>query len=337
MVLRDRANTAFDTTAFPQFHRDQEGKGLLQFGRIRFDGSDLRYRLVAELDGPVRVAFLQATATNKVCELGDCSLTGARYVFEVMGLTQPDGVIGGSIWERYPDPRFVRTGLDMSTQSWWATPGWFVTVGVEVVAESWDGARRVSITDAPRPIRQVTGVGEELFLEYGHAGIVRWTSASGVTPFLPRPSDVSGRMNGNFATDGKDMVWLSAEPGVDRPGLGTMELWTAPYTLDRLELDRTARRVVAFPYGIGPFPLSVGCGYVAAINGGGLAGPNMVVVRLRDSAKFEVGTRTGWISQTLGIHCGADGSNPEVIVAADDKRITRLPIAPMEAAGRDGG
>jgi hypothetical protein len=67
----------------------------------------------------------------------------------------------------------------------------------------------------------------------------------------------------------------------------------------------------------------------------------MVVVRLRDNAKFEVGTKSasnpGWIFQTLGIHCGADGSNPEVIVAPTTDGVARFPIAPMEAAGRDGG
>lgn len=268
----------------------------------------------------------------------DTALTASHYSFRVSGLgVHPDGILGGAVGDRYPNPWLGRTGLDNASHSWWATPDWFVTVGPEVVAESWEGATRVAIAEPPRSINRVSGFASHLFFEYGdNRAIAVWSPILGMAAFLPRVSDTPTRVTGNFSSDGTDMVWLSAEPGGKWEDLSTMELWAAPLTGDREILERTARRVGPFPYGLDPLPLALGCGYAAAINRSGMDGPNMVVVRLRDGAAHEVGsssTGDGWnLEQTLGISCNQDGSEPEVIVTLSTGQaegvIARFPVDP---------
>ncbi len=346
MVTQDHSGIPFLTTVYPQFYRARHGKGVLQFGRVRND-PDLRYRLVAELDGPVRVAFLQATKRNSVCELLDTSLTDSHYVFYVTEMKlHPSGIISGRIGAKHPDSRFVRTGMDASEYIWWATPHWLVTIGRDVTAESWDGLTRLRISDLPGSTRQVYGAPSGLLAEHGdHGGIAVWTTSLGAAPFLPRSSDPPQSRVGNFVTDGTEMAWLSRVQGPDgEDDLSTMELWTAPFTTDPKELESTARRVVAFPYGIDVFPLALGCGYVAGVNHNHAqpVGPNVVVVRLRDGAEFAIGGKSiaadGWeINRTLGINCSSEGRDPEVIVTlAVQGAIARFPIAPLETSP-DGG
>jgi len=109
--------------------------------------------------------------------------------------------------------------------------------------------------------------------------------------------------------------------------------------------EATFRTVAPFPYGISAYSLSIGCGYVAAsryVPGFGGRGA-LLVFRLRDGTAFvlppspEAGN---WqISGVLGIHCKADGSEPEVIAKIANAyewgregtlTIARFPIAALE-------
>jgi len=341
-------NGGLATTIFPQFSRDaRTGKAVLQFGRIGFARSDVRYRLVAELDGEVKVAFLQ---TEEQCELVDYGLAAPRYLFYVSSRELPtgDGLLAGVVGERYPDPAFVRTGEDCTTTRWWVTPGWFLAEKNGAISgDSWDGRRKgVAVYDPSafgfmRP-SYVSESQTAAFIQVDSAlfkGIVSWTLEGGARAFLLWP-DPPWRSAGNFATDGKDMVWLYAE-NVEPGTLGNLKslaLMSAPFTTDPGVVEKTARRVADFPGGFGVWPPVVGCGYAAA-NRFLENGPRgaLLVFRLEDGAVWTVpgSPNVGdWqFSQVLGINCASDGTAPEVVAIISNaldwdlaEIIVRIPI-----------
>jgi len=351
MIRQTRYGGFFLITAFPKFFREPvSGRGFLQFGRV-FDKNEIglqpRLRLVAELDGPVNRVFLQTT--TQACSLAAGGLTSTRYLFKVWSQQGKgtDGVIAGHIDERYPD--FIRTQLDTTIASFWPTPKWFVTTGVKRSIETWDGISRVEINNIPGPIHELASTASAVFFPYGDlysGGVYIWTPAGGSKPFIDYGTDRNQRA-ANFATDGNEMVWLYASGrlpnGYEDPS--TLELRAAPYTEDPETAEKTFRRVALFPYGISAYSLAIGCGYVAAsryVPGYGPGGA-LLVYRLSDHAAFMLPpseTPGHWqVSGVLGIHCQANGSEPEVIAKVANVRewgregvgtYVRIPITALE-------
>jgi len=355
MVRHTQFGGYFEVTAFPEFHREpSSGRSFLQFGRVFTEGAQSRLRLIAELDGPIMQAFLQTTKPG-VVELADNGVTDSRYSFKVWGEGQGnDGIIAGRIDERYPD--FIRTKLDSTIASWWPTSTWFVTTSGQINIETWNGSWSTVLTNVPVPIHRFASTSSALFFEFGDLyvnGVYVWSPEGGSKPFLYWEGDWNQRA-GDLATDGKDMVWLYASRklanGYEDPS--SMELRAAPYTADPEEAELTSRRVAPFPYGLSHWPLVVGCGYVAASRyvPGIAAGPSLLVYRLSDDAAFVMPTSQtpgDWqIDGILGIHCKADGSEPEVIASMANVRAwgpegvgtyVRFPISAIEANPFDGG
>lgn len=308
-----------------QFWFDQSsGKSYLMLGRngIGDDpSSKLRYRLIAETEGPVVNAFFDDSLK---CGLSMEGLNGARYAYWVGPSAQPgpnqtEGVIAGQVGSA-PDTvlSFPVGSLHMD---WRVTSSWLVrwsSGGLH--ARTWGSSTEITVQQASLdpegyPAYGPRGAGDSLFWEVGdlkYHGIMSWTQAVGGRSLVRYLGDYT-QGAGNFATDGVHMVWTHGEGKApndwEYPKRSVM---TAPFTTDPDAVKQTAKRLRSDPGQIGLDWFVVGCGYAARVyyentDAGAGASQDLMIVRISDGMSWiydAPALSTGFrLDGVLGITC----------------------------------
>lgn len=328
-------------TAFPRFWRSREtGKAYLQFGRVRYYGNEAaHYRLVAELDGPVRVAFFEPYSNKDPCHLYDSGISDGRYLFGVWGegiqATRMDaeGYIAGAIGETYPRAVVRETRLGEWNCSYTVSSEWIVRLAGDwsLRVTSWD--KQVS-HDVPRGVAPnwPFAVGPDVFWKV-ERGVASWNPGHGTRILLGWPDDRL-REAGKLGTDGETMVWT------EHTGIGTEDergsIMTAPHSADPAVTQGRARRLRSDLGAIDTNRIGTGCGYAAHDTVRPRVG-GLQIVRLADGVSWLI-PRTSepgdWMfGPTLGFTCDVDGKNVEVVntlmnISAwrDPMTVVRIPI-----------
>ena len=314
---------------YPKMSLDPaSGKPLLEFARIGSDSDpDIDYRIVAEADGPVRTAFLNVKPVNKGCTPGEKSINNGRYLFRMLGDTSdgplyapngPDveGVLGGLVGE-FPPTAVLKLPADPHLLAdWAASDTWIVQAKDLYTAWSWDLKESHTIYDPGADPDHLPGstmfpMGQEVLIQVGDglpAGVMTWNLQDGIRPLIRWYGDAT-QGAGNFATDGKDMVWTYvAGQYLGGANYQTMSVMTAPFTTDQAQATATARRVRSDVKGFEGDGWTVGCGYAARAPGLGSPLNNaLYIVRLSDGVSWMLPgvlgmPRLDW-DNALGITC----------------------------------
>ena len=296
-------------TVFPRFWFDKSaGKAYLQFSRVFFgDDKNVRYRIVADLDGPVSNAFLQLNVANQGCEMFDKGASDGRYVFGVHGDKWTGSILGGK--EGYIAgtlsslPSLVgKVDMGPLSADWRVSKNWLVRWHSKVTARSWTSPEEYVVYDPAQdpegmPPHGVQAHGDAVFWEVGVAGYsgeMSWTLAEGPRPLIRWPGDYT-QGAGNFNTDGTDMVWTHGEgkPATSQQDYPKCSIMTAPFTTDPAVVKAKAKRLRSDPGQLAVEPFGIGCGhagrviYVPAADGG--ADTNaLLIVRLSDGVSWQV-------------------------------------------------
>lgn len=287
-------------SGYPNFTLDPAtGKPLLQFTRIRVGGNkDMSYRLVAEADGGVRSAILNANTQDFDCRYAEEGVSGDLFAQSIHTRTGPVGpngkaaeewgFLGGPIDVSPPAKVFRPTDVT-NPSSWYISDRWVVRLAGGI-HEAWDWdfteshtVYSSSLDPNGAPLFRATMVGGDVSSEVSsnhYCGVVSWNLEHGSRMLLRWASDTT-KGAGNFDTDGTDMVWTYSDGptgcGVDA---SNPEVWTAPYTTDPGVLANTAKRLRKDVFGMSPFPYAVGFGYAMRATGSS----DLFVVRLSDGA-----------------------------------------------------
>lgn len=304
------------------FH-DAGGKVVLS--TARFQADDI-YRIVVELDGPVRVAIREHD-TNR-CVLASEPSDGDYYAFRVLDSEAKGeaseyggGAIGGRLDELRP--KALEHYHDAATRSFIAgAPGLLEVSGGALTLEDWkDGSVRQQIWSSAQDNGLAQNYpffhGATLFWASDSAAINKqkvFTQAGGVKDFLSFGDDWSKGV-ADLGTDGDDLVWLEGS-GRSTPSAAEafpqVAVVTAPFTTDPAQV-LAARRVLrtdltGYPFGTSPFV--VGCGYAARTSflssgDGGFEGGSLLI-RLVDGYRWLLpdtpGADWGW-RHPLAITC----------------------------------
>ncbi len=268
----------------------------------------MRYRLVADVDGPIANAFLQLNPANQGCEVLEHSLSGGKYAFGILGdsssgpIADIEGVIAGDIGS--PPSLVVKQESDPSLHTHWiAGSDWLLALHGDIKARAWDAETWQTVYDPSQdpehmPKSNVRALGPNIFWEVGVAGyngVMVWSPASGSQPLIRWYGDYT-QGAGNFNTDGISMVWTQ---GSGKQPDGTLEypirsIMTAPFTTDAGELKTTAKRLRSDPGQLVPYPFGVGCGYAArqvftpSTTSASVGSNDLLVVRLSDGVSWIV-------------------------------------------------
>jgi hypothetical protein len=301
--------TTLSLSAFPHFWYDKvQDKALLQFGRVFYgDNKNVRYSVVADLDGPVPAAFLLVSPANSECEFFTEDVRQDKFAIGVTSTPanftegKPEGVIAGTVGAT-PSVGFEQPIAQNSYTSWFVSSDWLINARVQIHARPWDLSSEHLVYDPSQdpdnmPAHNLQAYGGAIFWDVGsgdYHGIMSWTLAGGARPLVRWYGDYT-KGAGGFNTDGVDMVWTYGEgkapSDIDYP---TRSIMTAPFTTDPAEVASTAKRLRSDP---GPFssaPWGIGCGYatfalnVPAATDGGDASTALLVVRLSDGVSWIV-------------------------------------------------
>jgi hypothetical protein len=298
-------------TVWPRFSLDVKTNApLIEFARLHYnDDVNVRYKLVAEADGKVRTAFLQANPANKGCEIGLDKMADNRFTFNVVGNSWSgpldgtyEGVIAGDIDDPHP-PVMAKFKHDPSSEwGWAASSGWLVQIRETIVAHSWDHKSSFEVYSPGKDPEgfsphNLNAVGQAVFWQVdvmGYSGVMSWDQAHGARPLLRWYGDWS-RGAGNFRTDGRDMVWTYGEGKAPQDkytnNYAALSVMTAPHTTDPTAAQATARRLRSDLSAFGIYPWGIGCGYAARAEGMIDATGERIailVVRLSDGASWIV-------------------------------------------------
>jgi len=308
---------------FPRLSTEPDtGKTLIAFDRMFYDGNpDVRYRVVAEADGPVRMAFLQVNPMNRGCEFGYAGLSGDTYLLKGLGdtwngsLQDPvmEGAVVGRVSSAYPDATLKLLAETNAHSSWSVSSEWIVQRKWAYVAWSRDFQTKHTVYDPAQdpdylPGGVTTLIGKEVFVEVGDgrpAGVMVWNADEGLRPLIRWYGDGS-RGAGNFATDGTDMVWTYVEGAYHGDGTyDTMRVMTAPFTTDAAEAQATSRRVRSDLKGFDPYVWVVGCGYAARSVSLASIHNALFIVRLSDGVSWTLPGESGPPKLSWGLPTGA--------------------------------
>jgi hypothetical protein len=301
---------ALATDAWPRFALDvKTGAALIAFSRMDVnDDTSVRYRLVAEADGKVRLAFVQANPKNKGCEIGLIGLSDNRFALYVIGTSWSgsltgnfEGLIAGDIDDRHPPVKFKLKNDPQSWFGWTVSSAWIVQIRGALTAHSWDLKSSTEIyspaTDPEgMPAHNISAVGGDVFWGVdvqGYSGVMSWDAVHGARPLLRWYGDWT-RGAGNFRTDGKDMVWTYGEgrdPSKGSNPYAKLSVMTAPHTTDPVEAQGKARRLRSDTRAFSPYPFGIGCGHAvrdARLYLGAETYMALLIVRLADGGSWVV-------------------------------------------------
>ncbi|MBI4705703.1 MAG: hypothetical protein HY744_31815 [Deltaproteobacteria bacterium] len=281
----------------PRLGRDEKGTPLLLFRRV---ADDYLMDLVAELDGPVRTAIVDAgpkiSDTDPGCFLAGGEVDEGRFVFGVRGHdangkeseSPHTGAIGGYVDDLSP-PVLAHWTSGADDYVWFANAAWVLRASMSGdYVSPWTMDQDILVHNGmidPEGMiaSQYALSGTAVFV--GNASLKRdninvWTPERGLEPFVRFFGDYT-RGAADLGTDGKVLVWNYGEgKEPDDWVYPIASIMTAPYTTKPEELQ--PRRVRSLPDDrIGNFELKVGCGYVTWT---GWA----FVVRLSDGWMWEV-------------------------------------------------
>lgn len=284
----------------PQGDVDAEGRVILRFTRFnQVSDSPSALFLVAEADGPVRTAILDAGGAHRGCALwdDDSRMHGGQVLWVVSGdnvhgnleTTTIAGQLGGSIDLLWPAV-VARNDSDAAIGY---EPGhdFLVQVGPygKLRAPIGSGLGPPSLIYDPAidpdglPPRHLVQEHGAVFWRFNTLifdSVMAWTQATGTQPLLRWPNDLS-RGAFDFGTDGKDMVWVQGSGRTcchDVDPFPTHDTMTAPFAADPAHLMPRRLRTDAEsgPSGFGDY--AVGCGMAAHTTGNG----SLFVVRVAD-------------------------------------------------------
>ncbi len=278
----------------PLFWMDpQTTTSYLQFGRLRVaDDHNTHQRLVAEVDGEVRVAITQLSPDNKCIIIGE-GLNDGRYLFRVYD-PKDEGALVGSLNEPHPTPVLKSPKNPQLLSAWAVSSDWIVRQNVQYTLTSWDLQTTVVPYDPAQdpdgmPAHRRHPHGTDLFFEVGvsgYRGVMSWNPVDGPRPVVRWYGDWT-KGAGNFGTDQIDMVWEQCEgkaPSGGYDAYADCSVMTAPYTTDPIAAQANATRLRSDPGLFSVYPYVVGCGYAARsvhINHN-----DLLIVRLSDGVSW---------------------------------------------------
>lgn len=273
--------------------------GRVMLGTTQYYGSQ-RIDLIAEVDGPVKVAVHSDTPDN--CLLFKSSGSGSHYAFRVYESNgeritgEGGGAIGGHIDDfrpkkllRFADKRahsvlagnagfidFENSGFALYT---WTAPATRVPI--------WSGAtERTSLS-------QLYTFDDFFYWAADGASSKEqlWTPEGGVHDFVNFGNDPT-RGAGDLGTDGKDWVWVEGSQAPPGYPFKQASLVTAPFTRDPTKLQKRVVRsdLSAYPFGVIPFAVShghTGRSLSRADGDGGYIN-GVLIARLSDGAAWHI-------------------------------------------------
>ena len=297
MKLEAEGESFAVASAYTYFTTSPTGTPLLQFVRYRPNDTLNGYiQLVAEVDGPVRNAFMIVTDSVPRCAAKAEALNGDRYAIMMIGERVHDpldlsiqGLIAGRVGEPYPD--YV-TKLNNGTafpSDWNISDHWILRQSSKYTVTGWDGLNPQLVYD---PAQDPDGVpphashliGGDIFFNVSggaYSGTLSWTATNGLQPLLRWYNDPD-HASGNFGTDGTDMVWTSGEGYLGNHAWDNLTIMTAPYTTNPQVAQGNARRLRSDIRPFYPWPFRVGCGYATRHSGLDDGGAALIIVRLSD-------------------------------------------------------
>ncbi len=295
------------TGAASFWHDRAKDKSYLQFDRVHVDDLvGVRYRLVADAEGPILTALLERTPGSEGCGLTDAGLQGGRYLFRALGesiygpIQGSEGALGGKFGEA--PSTVIKQPMDPKNKTVWRmTSEWIIRWRAGLFARPWEGGPEVTVYDIGKDPEALTpsnvqGIGKDIFFEVGSGGFrgtMAWTKSGGLAPILRFFGD-KDQGTSMFGTDGVNMVWFYGKGKGNSSLLVYPErsVMTAPYSTDPATVAKTARRLRSDPGQPIPFPYAVGCGHAARTiySGpeGNPTGVDLFVVRLKDGVSWVI-------------------------------------------------
>ncbi len=292
------------------FDDPKTGKKLLGAHRLFVDGQiDRRMVVVQDLEGSVRYAFMQIAPPLGGCVLLFDDANDGHIGFRVEGdnaLASLDmkkqAIIGGDVDSRHSPVVFryeFKQNSPLGMHSW-VSRKWVIryTPTGSLVVTDWSFTQTRAIydpSDDPEGMPAfdvlMRGTGAFFTLDArGNVYVMSWDPSNGTRPLLRWYGD-STRSAGNFATDGKDMVWTYAEGrGAQSEAFKTYLVMAAPFETDPSLVAKTARPLRKDPdHDFMPqAAYKVGCGYAAHVIG---QSNHVLVLRLSDGASWTI---PGW-------------------------------------------
>jgi hypothetical protein len=313
------------------FAPQSAGPPLLLFGRNKVGGDpDFYLRLIAEVDGAVRVAFLRAGTAAKSCALIGTGLAEGKYAYNIArdGPTG-QGMLAGSIDSLHPTIVQPLDGTDVP--SFDVSSQWLLRKGVGPYSvSSWDGTSSEVVYDPGKDPDGLAAhasqlVGGDVFFNVnsgGLSGTMAWSKTTGLRPLLRWYGDVN-KASGDFGTDGKDMVWTYGEGSLPEfLEYSKLSIMTAPYTLDPAQAQAKSHRLRSDPQSVTPSRYHVGCGYAARDVGSDTDGNSLLVVRLSDGVSWKLKGKDPmtYTAEATGLTCD------EIFFADPASRVGRVRI-----------
>jgi hypothetical protein len=235
--------------------------------------------LIADTDGPVRLAIFQAGA----CRLQPSGMDGSWYAFGVH-LGASGGAFSGALTS-FPTQLAINSQMPMA-----------LTIGQPgaldlktMLLHSWDSpATPISVhaaADTGFLENFAVFSGSTLFWNASRACVSKfkvWTSAGGTADFLSFGDTNSTEGVGDIGTDGTDIVWTYGSGGCDPQTLlyNTVSIMTSPFSTTASGLQPRRLRS-EIPNGLGVSPFVVDCGYAARQTSQGIR-----LVRLSDGVSW---------------------------------------------------
>jgi hypothetical protein len=260
-------------SGFPNFYEDPVHGPTFFINRYQGVQSKGNTGIYAEVDGSVLWAMMLPDATSQSCRFQtDAATPTNRFVLKVSGehADNGSGNVGVILAGLNEAPRVAlrRPPLSIGAE-WFASDSWVVELGgLGFTARPWDfNSFFKPGLSPPEPSTATSShklqvLGDSIFYTSEHStdgSVSVWTPETGNRYLLREP----GVNFDNFATDGKDMVWsrleglISTNPPYDYK---KKELWTAPFTTKREDLEKTARRVTTARAAVSLRPWVLGCG-----------------------------------------------------------------------------
>lgn len=262
-------------------------------------GSSARYTEVAAVDGKVLTAFLQL-APQGGCNFEAQGLNEDRYALigyrdQWLAPAPEDprqgGALAGIVGESLPSWKMKYQEDPNLSANWSVSEQWIVQRKGDRTAFRWDGSSSTIVYSASSdpdgaPGHQTTVLGSNVFVEggsYGGTGVSVWTEAQGQKALIRSTGDFS-KGEGNFGTDGTDMVWTLAEGfSSNNPTDYTkVSVMTAPYTTSSASVSATQRRLRSDKTGFDGGQWVVGCGFAARAYSSVVDNNALLITRLSD-------------------------------------------------------
>ena len=268
MIALDRDGGEPDRLSLIMRAEVLEGKVRLLIGR---DNGSRLYRMVADIDGPVRHALL---ATG--CGMGGFKMRGGNVMYRMYDTeatsSRSGGAIGGPVDNLRPRAYLPKGHLPSTRFSQ------VYDVGAHYFIEAIGGNDTVYSIESGLPIGKIVRSPEDAGMVYGdyrisgddafwvgdngaRTAIKVWNPSEGLKTLVGWPGD-NTRAAGGIGIDGVDMVWVEAV-GRNGASFARYDVWTAKYTTSADVVEATKRRLFTNNLNSTLEYFVVGCGYAA--------------------------------------------------------------------------